>query len=379
LIYASKSNFWVNLMTEPIKLLVLFGGRSGEHAVSLMSARSVLDSADKKRYQVLQVGITQEGRWLTGENALAAFESGRQAELSDAVVLNENGSAALFSRDGEKLHKVSKIDVVFPVLHGSFGEDGTMQGLLEVLDLAYVGAGVLGSSAAMDKAVTKHIVGADGTPVLDFKVFNRSEIHTDIAKVAEESEKIAAYPLFVKPANLGSSVGITKAKNHAELLEGLALAARYDRRVLVERGIPAREIEVSVLGNDNPIVSLPGEIFPGAEFYTYTDKYYSGDPELAIPAELTDVQTAMIQANAIKAYRALDCAGMARVDFLMDKNTNQIYFNEVNTIPGFTRISMYSKLWTASGMEYSQLIDKLIDLALERKADKDQTLRRYEA
>lgn len=366
-------------MNKPLNLLIIFGGRSGEHAVSLMSARSVLNAANPNRYHLLQLGITEEGRWLTGPDALTAFENGQHHELQDALLLNENGRVSLYARHATQLQLIGQVDLAFPVLHGSFGEDGTMQGLLEVLDLAYIGAGVLGSAAAMDKAVAKHIVGADGTPVLEFVVFNRSEIENNIEKVADKAEKIAPYPLFVKPANLGSSVGITKAKNRQDLLEGLALAARYDRRILVERGIPAREIEISVLGNVEPVVSVPGEIFPGAEFYTYDDKYYSGDPELSIPAQLTDVQTAMIQANAIKAYQALDCSGMARVDFLMDKSTNQIYFNEVNTIPGFTRISMYSKLWTASGMEYSSLIDKLVDLALERKVEKDQTLRRYEA
>jgi D-alanine-D-alanine ligase len=270
--------------------------------------------------------------------------------------------------------------VVFPVLHGSFGEDGTLQGVFEMADLAYVGGGVLGSALGMDKAVFKDVMRANHIPVVEAIVVLRSEIDGQLEQVAERAERVANYPLFVKPANLGSSVGITKCMSRADLLEGLIEAARFDRKVLVERGLNAREIEVSVLGNDAPVASVPGEILPSREFYSYEAKYIDGKSGLVIPAPLSAEQAERIRSLAVQAYRAIDCAGMARVDFLLEKNPSSgdgIYLSEINTIPGFTHISMYPKLWEASGVSYPALLDRLIELALERKADRDRTERHY--
>ncbi|GAA5342833.1 MAG: D-alanine--D-alanine ligase family protein [Anaerolineaceae bacterium] len=361
-----------------LKLGIIFGGRSGEHAVSLMSATSVRSVLDQSKFEVFEIGITQEGAWLTGSNALQAFKEGKQESLHEALLLNTAGKVSLFSRQGEKLKLISPLDVVFPVLHGTFGEDGTIQGYFEMLDLAYVGAGVLASAVGMDKAVCKHVVQNAGIPVLEYMVFSRSEIRTNLAEVVHKAEEVAPYPLFVKPVNLGSSVGISKAQNREELHAALQKAARFDRRVLVERGLDAREIEISVLGNENPQVSVPGEIIPKDVFYTYMDKYHHGDPEVLIPAPFDQAMIERIQHYALQAYRAIDGAGLARVDFLVDKPSGELYFSEINTMPGFTSISMYPKLWEASGLSYPALVDRLIELALERKAEQDQTIRKYE-
>jgi D-alanine-D-alanine ligase len=269
------------------------------------------------------------------------------------------------------------LDVVFPVLHGTFGEDGTLQGLFELTDIAYVGAGVLGSSVGMDKALFKDVMIANQIPVAPSLLVLRSELE-DMEKLLQRLDEMIDYPVFVKPANMGSSVGVHKCKDIEDLALGLKDATRYDRRILVEKGINAREIELSVLGNQNPRVSVVGEIKPTAEFYSYEAKYHDDSSELIIPAELPEDQTRLIQDYALRAYQAIDCAGMARVDFLLDKDTGEIFLNEVNTIPGFTPISMYPKLWEASGLPYGELIDELITLALERKEEKDQLIRKYE-
>jgi D-alanine-D-alanine ligase len=365
-----------------LKVAVLFGGRSGEHEVSLMSARSVLSVLDQDRYEVVEIGITHEGTWLTGENVLEAFESGSANQLSPVVVSpdpSEKGIYVLESAGSAiKLEKYSDVDVFFPVLHGTFGEDGTLQGLFELADVAYVGAGVLGSSVGMDKGLFKDVMRSNGIPVLESVVVFRSEIQSDMKAVIEKAEKVGMYPLFVKPANLGSSVGITKCRSRSDLAEGLMDAAQYDRRVVIERGIAnAREIEVSVLGNQQPAASVPGEIVPGADFYSYDAKYILDNSKLIIPAPLSPEQVHSFRELAVKAYQAMDGAGMARVDFLMDKTNGEIYLNEINTIPGFTKISMYPKLWEASGLPYASLVDRLIVLAMERKAERDNTVRQY--
>jgi D-alanine-D-alanine ligase len=373
------------VMADPnrkLKVAVLFGGRSGEHEVSLMSARSVLSVLDQDRYEVVEIGITQEGTWLTGENVLEAFESGSIKNLSPVVVSPDPSEKGIYvlESDGSafKLEKYSDVDVFFPVLHGTFGEDGTLQGLFELADVAYVGAGVLGSSVGMDKGLFKDVMRSNGIPVLESIVVFRSEIQTGMEAVIEKAEKVSAYPLFVKPANLGSSVGITKCRSRSDLAEGLMDAAQYDRRVVIERGIAnAREIEVSVLGNRQPTASVPGEIVPGADFYSYDAKYILDNSELIIPAPLSPEQIQSFRELAVKAYQAMDGAGMARVDFLLDKTNGTIYLNEINTIPGFTKISMYPKLWEASGLPYASLVDRLIDLAMERKAERDNTVRQY--
>jgi D-alanine-D-alanine ligase len=369
-----------------LRIAVLFGGRSGEHEVSLDSARSVLGVLDPQKYEVFQIGITHAGAWLTGPNALLALEKGQPGELLPCAILPDPSKPGLYilrTMDTFQTHmkyeseKFTDLDVVFPVLHGTYGEDGTLQGLLEMTDLAYVGAGVTGSSVGMDKAVFRDVMRAIGIPTVESILVLRSEIEKDIEAVIRQAETVAAYPLFIKPVNLGSSVGITKCNRRADLGEALQEAAAYDRRVLIERGVDAREIEVSVLGNDDPLASVPGEILPSREFYSYESKYMDGTSGLLIPAPLPPETAEEIRQYAVRAYKAIDCAGMARVDFFLEKNTHSIYLNELNTIPGFTSISMYPKLWDASGLPYAALIDRLVELALERQADRNRTERRF--
>ncbi len=365
-------------MVEKTKLGILYGGRSGEHEVSLMSARSVLNVIDRQKFDVIEIGITKEGQWYVGDDVWAKLKDEKYHDLLPAflrpwpqdpgVYVPENGTLALYA----------KLDVLFPVLHGTYCEDGTLQGLLELADIAYVGAGVLGSSTCMDKGLFKDVVTANGIPSLPHRVFNRTEIQSDIDECISRAETIAPYPLFTKPANLGSSVGISKCMNRSDLIKGLQQASLYDRRILVEKGIDnPREIEVSILGNEIPKASIPGEIIPKDIFYTYNEKYINDTAELIIPAPIPEEIASRVQKLAILAYQATDCAGMARVDFLLERDTNELYLNEINTIPGFTNISMYPKLWEASGLTYPLLIEQLIELALDRKAQRDETIREY--
>ena len=369
---------------KKLRIAVLFGGRSGEHDVSLMSARSVVAALDTARYEVIQIGITLDGNWLTGDNTLDAFEKGNIQKLDRVVPPSEPAHQSLYvvrsTKTGDVLETLAGVDVFYPVLHGPFGEDGTLQGLLELADVAYVGAGVAGSSVGMDKGIFKDVMRANGIPIVESILVLRGEIENDMNAVIEKAEKLGAYPLFAKPANLGSSVGISKCNSRSDLGEGLMEAARYDRRVVIERGIGnVREVEVSVLGNEDPQTSVCGEVLPSREFYSYESKYVDGTSGLIIPSSLPVEVTDKIREYAVRAYKAIDCAGMARADFFVDNDTNQIYLNELNTLPGFTSISMYPKLWQASGMTYPQLVDRLIELALERKAQRDHTERRRTA
>jgi len=366
-------------MEKKLHVAVLFGGRSGEHEVSLMSARSVLSVLDPAKYEVTQVGITHEGTWLTGTDVLEKFENNRTDGLIPVLVSPDPSERGIYIMEGiSGLKKWSDIDVYFPVLHGTFGEDGTLQGLFELADVAYVGAGVVGSSVGMDKGVFKDVMIANHIPVVDMMVVLRAEIENDMLSVIEKAEKVSDYPLFTKPANLGSSVGVTKCSNRSDLQEGLMEAALFDRRILIQKGLKnAHEIEVSVLGNDEPVASVCGEVLPSREFYSYESKYIDGTSGLLIPAPLPDEISECIREYAVRAYKAIDCAGMARVDFFLEKDTNRIYLNELNSIPGFTKISMYPKLWEASGMSYQKLVDRLIELAMERKADRDRTSHVY--
>ena len=358
------------MTNKKLHVAVIFGGRSGEHEVSLMSARSVLSVLDPARYEVTQIGITHEGKWLTGEDVLGKFESGKLNGLEPFVFSPDPSNVA---PQGSSL-----IDVFFPVLHGTFGEDGTLQGLFELAGVTYVGAGVVGSSVGMDKGVFKDVMVANNIPVVDTMIVLRAEIEKEMASVIERAEKLGEYPLFTKPANLGSSVGVTKCSNRSDLQEGLMEAASFDRRVLIQKGIKnAREIEVSVLGNDDPVASVCGEVLPSREFYSYESKYIDGTSGLLIPAPLPDEISECVREYAVRAYKAIDCAGMARVDFFVEKDTNKVYLNELNSIPGFTKISMYPKLWEASGLPYPKLVDRLIELAMERKADRDHTSYTY--
>ncbi len=369
-------------MTRKIKLGIILGGRSGEHEVSLMSSRSVLSVLNPEKYEVIQIGIDHDGLWWSGKDVISAFEKHTTEGLYRVFLLPEPGTSTLFKRESydgsESITPVSDLDVVFPVLHGTFGEDGTLQGFFEMADLAYAGAGVLGSSVGMDKGVFKDVMRANAIPVVDWLICTRKDVETDVDAVINNAEKISPYPIFVKPANLGSSVGISKAKNRSDLLEAIMDAACYDRRILIEKGVNnAREIEVSVLGNENPRASVPGEIRPSDEFYSYNAKYIDGKSELFIPAPIPAELSKQVQELAVRTYKAIDCAGMARVDFLLESDSNTLYLNEVNTIPGFTSISMYPKLWEASGLTYAQLVDELINLALERKAERNKSKRTF--
>lgn len=364
-------------MTAKVKVGVIFGGRSGEHEVSLMSAQSVMGALDREKYEVIPVGITRDGRWLTGD-VMAALSEGAGGG-QPAALLPDPGAAGLMQLDeatgGGGLTAVTHLDVLIPILHGPYGEDGTVQGLLELAGLPYVGAGVLGSAVGMDKAIFKQVMAASGLPVLPWRLVLRSEWERGETAVLDALEAALPYPMFTKPANLGSSVGISKCADREALAAGLRESARHDRRIVVEQGINARELEVAVLGNDDPVASVVGEIRPRREFYDYTAKYLAAPDsdeysELIIPAELEGETAVAIRQLAIRAYRAIDCAGMGRVDLLMDKESGALYINEINTIPGFTRISMYPKLWEASGLPYPKLLDRLIELAIERHEEK---------
>ncbi|HET6177713.1 MAG TPA: D-alanine--D-alanine ligase family protein [Candidatus Sulfotelmatobacter sp.] len=391
------------MVMKKLRVGILFGGRSGEHEVSLLSAASVLNAIDKDKYEVVPIGITKDGRWLTAEHAENLLtgklvleprnlRAGDPDTTSPAAVLAQGESVVVppepvhrhtglvpFQTDAAMMRRAAdraiNVDVIFPVLHGTFGEDGTIQGLLELADIPYVGAGVLGSAAGMDKDIMKSLFIAAGIPIVKHVTTLRSAWEADPKKVQKQVESKLTYPVFVKPANLGSSVGISKAHNRKELGPAIEEAAKFDRKIVIEQGVggkkeKAREIECSVLGNDDPVASVPGEIVPGKEFYDYTAKYVDEGSQLIIPAKLTKTETKRVQELAVKAFKAVDCSGLARVDFLMDPKTGKIFLNEINTMPGFTSISMYPKLWAASGLEYSDLIDKLIDLGLERHDDK---------
>ncbi len=374
-------------MGERLQVIVLFGGRSGEHDVSLESARSVMAALDPSRFEVVPVGITREGAWLAGEGALEALKQERFEGLTPVTILPDPTRRGLWQLEAEdgaaKLALLRRVDVVFPVLHGTFGEDGTLQGLLEMAGVAYVGCGVLASALAMDKIAFKDTCKAHGLPVADYVAVTRRRWERMPEEVIAEVEAKLRYPLFVKPANLGSSVGISKCADREALRAGLTEAARYDRRLLVEEAVPqAREIEVSILGNEAPSASVPGEIIPSREFYDYAAKYLDDGEaasRLLIPAPLSKEESDRVRAMALEAYRAMDGAGLARVDFLLSRETGELYLNEINTMPGFTKISMYPKLWEASGVPYDKLLGWLIDLALERHYENDRSERIFRA
>jgi D-alanine-D-alanine ligase len=356
-----------------LRVGVIFGGRSGEHEVSLVSAASVIRALDPEKYEAVPIGIAKDGRWLAGSPAHKmlpeVLKSGQHVTLPA-----DPGSATLVPLDGTRPASPSlRVDVVFPVLHGTYGEDGTVQGLLELAGLPYVGSGVTGSAVGMDKDMAKRLFLQEGLPVGDFIVVLRSEWEASRSKVLKTIQKKLRFPIFVKPAALGSSVGMTKVHNANELPAALDFAAEFAMKIVLECGIKGREIELAVLGNDAPKASIPGEIIPHREFYDYTAKYLEDGTQLVIPAKLTKAQVKKFQEYAVRAFRCLECRGMARVDFFLEKRTGRIYINEVNTIPGFTSISMYPKLWEASGLPYRQLIDRLIELALEEHREKQRT------
>lgn len=368
------------MTTRPkLRIGVIFGGRSGEHEVSLRSARSVVAALDPNKYEVVPVGITREGRWVAA--TADALTAGPRNDARSATLLPEPGEQALMTVDpvSSSLSVFAELDVVFPVLHGPYGEDGTIQGLLELAGLPYVGAGVVGSAVGMDKAIFKQVMVACGLPVLPWVLVTRDRWRREPDAVIAAVESALPYPVFSKPVNLGSSVGISKCRTRDELRAGLDEAARFDRRLIIEQGIDhARELEVAVLGNDDPIASIVGEIRPRREFYDYVAKYMAepgseDESELLIPADISPEMSNAIRDLAVGAYKAIDCAGLGRVDLLLDAHGGQLYLNEINTIPGFTDISMYPKLWEATGVPYGELLDRLIDLALERHRDKAQS------
>ena len=369
-------------MAKKLRVGILFGGRSGEHEVSLLSAASILKAIDRKKFDVVPIGITKTGRWLTEGNAQALL-AGTSPEILNSASLAPSDAVTALVPDAVSLGS-GKLDVVFPVLHGTFGEDGTIQGLFELADTAYVGSGVLGSSAGMDKDVMKRLFAQAKLPIVKHLTVLRTAWEASPRKTVAAIEAALKYPLFVKPANLGSSVGISKAHDRKELAPALSLAARYDRKIVIEEGVAgkgksrtttkARELEVAVLGNDDPKASVVGEIVPGKEFYDYEAKYLSDGSIPIIPAKITAAESKQIRAMAVEAFRACDLAGLARVDFLMEPDgKRRIYLNEVNTLPGFTSISMYPKLWQATGLSYADLITRLIELALERHKERSRT------
>jgi D-alanine-D-alanine ligase len=354
-----------------LKVGVLFGGRSAEHEVSLVSATSVMNSLDKNKYEIIPIAITPEGKWLSSADSMKLLKEKSPTANQPEQILLPNPQHRGIVNNSAWVRQIKPVDVIFPALHGTYGEDGTIQGLFELADIPYVGAGVLGSSVGMDKVVQKELLKHAGIPTAPSVWFTSSEFRKNQPLVLQTIEKSLGYPMFIKPPNAGSSIGITKAHNRKELIAGLGLAAQYDRKILVEDGIKnAREIECSVLGNDTPGASVLGEIVSSNEFYDYDAKYVDGKSKAVIPAKLPPAVAKKIRAFAVSAFRVLDCSGMARVDFLVQKKTNKIFLNEINTIPGFTSISMYPKLWEASGIPYSALLDRLIELALERHAEK---------
>ena len=393
-------------MAQKLRVGVIYGGRSGEHEVSLASAAAVFQNLDPDRYEAIAIRIEKNGRWGLPSEPPKVMKA---ADVIAAAHVSDDGSVPLTGEDsvrlqpdrglreahlvahpgGDTLLTVSRpepnsgrsdiavsglaLDVVFPVLHGPYGEDGTVQGLLELANVPYVGAGVLASAVGMDKAAMKLVFAAKGLPICDYEVVLRRDWQRDERSVLQTVVSRLGFPVFVKPANLGSSVGISKAKHTAGLRTAIALAAQFDRKIVIEAAVPhAREIEVAVLGNDDPEASVPGEIIPSGEFYDYDAKYVSDDSRTVIPADIDEARAAEVRALAIAAFKAIDGAGMARVDFLLAGDSQVLYLNEVNTIPGFTTISMYSKMWDASGLPYAQLLDRLIALAIERHAEKQQ-------
>ena len=383
-------------MAKKLRVGIIFGGRSGEHEVSLLSAASVLNAIDRTKFDVTPIGITKQGHWLAPAEASNLLESGKPAanralragdpeSTPGAKLLQEGIPTLMAPQPAGHAHAPTMLDVIFPFIHGTFGEDGTIQGLFELAGIAYVGSGVLGSSAGMDKDVMKSLFRNAKLPIVKHVTILRADWEKSPRKAIAQIEAALKYPVFVKPANLGSSVGVSKAHNRKELTPALNLAAKYDRKLVIEAGVggkarrggqasKARELEVAVLGNDSPKASVVGEIIPGKEFYDYEAKYLSEGSVPVIPAQITKAESKAIRAMAVAAFKACDLSGLARVDFLMEPDgKRRIYLNEVNTMPGFTQISMYPKLWEATGIPYQDLITKLIELALERHAEKSRT------
>jgi D-alanine-D-alanine ligase len=367
-------------MSKKLRVGVVFGGRSGEHEVSVASAASVMEALDKDKYEIIPIGITHDGRWLAGSDprrmitGVPMEEAGQDAPVTAVVITGDptrNGLVPVEDNSAPE-ETAGALDIVLPVLHGTYGEDGTLQGLLEMAGLPYAGCGVLGAALGMDKEKAKMVFRSAGLPVLDWLSVRRFELEQDAEALCRRIEERFAYPIFAKPANLGSSVGVGKAHDRSELLPVLKAALEYDRKVIVEPGINCRELECGVLGNDQPIASTVGEVVSSNEFYDYRAKYVDNASRLYIPAQIPDATLEEIRDMAVRAFLALDLSGLARVDFFLDTDSSEVYINELNTMPGFTQISMYPKLWEASGIPYPDLLDRLIQLGIERYADKQR-------
>ena len=370
-------------MAGKLKVGIIFGGRSGEHEVSFCSASSIIKAIDKGKYTVVPIGITKEGKWISPQDSELALQSGKIEGKNTVILLNDpSGKALVHIGNHQRLDKSSvleRLDVIFPVLHGPYGEDGTVQGLLELANIPYVGAEVAASAISMDKDLMKIIFKQKNLPVLKWETIRRKDWQKNKGEILSILQNKFEYPLFVKPTNLGSSVGITKVHKKEELEKAIDLASSYDRKILIEQGLEEiREIECGVLGNDKPRASVVGEVRPAGEFYDYDSKYIDKGTQLIVPADLPVRISKKVREIALCAFEAIDAAGMARVDFFVTKKDNQIYLNEINTIPGFTSVSMYPRLWEASGISYSDLIDQLIQLALERHQDKKQNKISYD-
>src|SRR5579883_1458395 len=372
---------------KKIRVGLVFGGRSGEHEVSLASANSVMANLDKEKYEVVPIGITKSGSWLLGSEPaklIAAEQSvGQEQTGAEEAEGGEHITSVTLTGDpklrrlialerGEELRDNGALDVIFPVMHGTYGEDGALQGLLEMANVPYVGCGVLGSALGMDKEKMKMVFQSAGLPIVDYLVYRRNQWERDPTPILDAIEERLGYPNFVKPANLGSSVGINKAHDRAELEHALNVAAEYDRKIVIERAINCRELECAVLGNDEPLASVVGEPIPSNEFYDYNAKYIDNKSQTIIPADIPQHVAETVRRLSLQAFQALDLSGLARIDFFLEKESGKIYINEVNTLPGFTEISMYAKLWIASGMPYAALLDRLIELAVERYADRQR-------
>src|SRR5437667_2582422 len=365
---------------KKIRIGLIFGGRSGEHEVSLASATSVMRKSKEVKYEVVPIGITKEGGWLLGTEPARLMAA--EQDVTDEGSTGSTTAVTLTSdprlrrliplQEGEELRDNGALDVIFPVLHGTYGEDGTLQGMLEMANVPYVGCGVLGAALGMDKEKMKIVFQAVGLPIVDYLVYRRNEWERWPETIMDEIEQDLGYPCFVKPVNLGSSVGINKAHDRGELEHAIDVAAEYDRKIIIEHGINCRELECAVLGNDEPIASVVGEVIASNEFYDYNAKYIDNKSQIIIPANVPQATAEEVRRQSVQAFLALDLSGLARVDFFLEKETGKVYINEVNTLPGFTQISMYPKLWEASGLSYSQLLHRLIELAIERHEDKQR-------
>lgn len=363
-----------NLNTEKIiklnmsktRVAVVFGGRSGEHEVSVVSAKNIIEAMNKDKYEILPIGITKDGRWLTGEKAIEQFQNNNHSGLEEVTLNTKSGSKELLNLKQDGTYEKLEVDIFFPALHGPFGEDGTIQGLFEMANVPYTGCGVMASSVGMDKLTTKALLDEAGIPVIPYIGFNKHAWDQSPDDVIHRVLSELELPVFIKPSNMGSSVGVSKVKVKEELKKAIEFALEFDHRILVEKGLDIRELECSILGNDDPKASRVGEVIVGGEFYDYNDKYVNGVSKTQVPADIPAQLEKDIQAQCLKTYKLLDCSGLSRCDTFLDKHTKEIYINEINTFPGFTSISMYPKMFEASGIKYADLIDEIIKLGFER-------------